>query len=207
MRFKLKGTEVTISFTFLALVLLTITVKNLNSLSLVLAFAPLHEAVHLLFICILSSPPKFFKLTLFGACIVRGEGVGRSCFREIIINASAPLFNLLAGLLFYCLGQLNWGRGEVYNNLYEINLVLGLFNLIPYYNFDGGNALFYLLSAFISQERVNKIITILSVIVAILFSSLSAYVFFQYKRNYALVIMSIYMLLSLVFKKQNTLDY
>lgn len=207
MRFKLKGTEFRISFTFLALILLALTVKNLNTLSIVLVFAILHEAVHLIFIYLFSSPPKRVSLSLFGACIERGDCVNKSFLKEIIINTSAPLFNLIIALFFYLLSQVSKGRGELLNILYETNLVLGIFNLIPYHNFDGGNALFNILLSFVNQAVANKIMTAVSLVVAIVFSIISTIVFFNYNHNYALLFTSLYMLLSLMFKKQNTLDY
>lgn len=201
MQFKIKNTTFKISFTFFALILLLLKAEDLKMYLLIYTFALLHEFVHLFFIFKLSVPPKIFSLTLLGGTIIRQDNTHVSFEKEIIINISAPMCNLLFCVFFLflkkCLG-LNY---SFIDEIIYINLILGCFNMLPYYNFDGGNALRNLLLLKISRRTTENILTVTSVIVTFIFSLTSVYVFFSYSQNISLIIISIYLLMMIVFKK------
>lgn len=207
MQFKIKNTTYKISFSFLALILYIITLKNNRIMGVVLLFAILHEIVHLIFIYLFSIHPKEVSFTIFGANIKRNLTAINNINSEIIINASAPVFNLFTGAIFYLLSRWFSGYSSVFSELSIINFVLGCFNLIPFYTFDGGNVLKYLLMKFFNERRTEQVLTYVSLAVTIVFSFVSIYIFLNYKHNFSLFIMCIYMFLSIIFKKQNYLDY
>lgn len=207
MQFKIKNTTYKISFTFLALILYVLTVNKSRALGFVLIFALLHETVHLIFIYSFSVAPESFSLNLLGANIKRGIASSVNINSEIIINASAPVFNIFTGALFYLLS----GNISVYKDIFteaaNVNFILGLFNLIPFYTFDGGNTLKFILLKFFNEKLTEQIITTVSLIVTVAFSFISIHIFLNYQHNYSLIIICVYMFLSIIFKKQNTLDY
>ncbi len=199
MQFKIKNTLYEISFSFFALILLFLTVSDTLSYYFVFLFALLHELIHLLFIYKFSVAPKKVSFTLFGANIIRDVRGHNGIKSEVLINLSAPVFNILSGSLFLIISV------NVTNNLFEqisvINFALGLFNLIPFYNFDGGNALQCILSIILSERTTDVIITIISIIIAVIFSFVAVYIFINHKHNFSLVLISIYMIFSIIFKK------
>lgn len=200
MRFKINETEYKISFSFFALILLFLTIDiNVNYI-FVIIFALFHEAVHLILINIFSVAPKKVSLTLFGADILRDSNATISNNAEILIHLSAPLFNLFLSGLFYLIYSL-LTNNSLFEFLANINLVLGAFNLIPFYNFDGGNALYYFFLKYFTNRTSNIIITCLSVIITIIFSVLSILVFVNLKNNYSLLFISFYMIFCIIFKK------
>ncbi len=207
MQFEFKKTTYKVSFSFLSLILLTLTTDKTKTLGILLLFAIAHEMVHLMFIYIFSLSPKEVVFTLFGANIKRGNSTSNDINSEILINLSAPVFNIFAGAFFYFLSKLNINYNGLFTEISNINVVLGLFNLIPFYTFDGGNALKYVLLKFFNEVTTEKVITIVSLLVTVGFSFLSIHIFLNYQHNFSLLIMCIYMFLSIIFKKQNALDY
>lgn len=207
MQFKIKNTTYKISFTFLALILFALTTEKSKTVILLLLFAVAHELVHLTFIYRFSVAPQKVTFTLFGVNISRAITTTNNLNSEIIINASAPVFNILTGAFFYLFSQCIADYEIVLTEVATVNLVLGFFNLIPFYTFDGGRVLKYILLKFFREKTTEQTLTYVSLIVTAGFSFISIYIFFNYRHNFSLFIMCIYMFLSIIFKKQNTLDY
>ncbi len=198
MQFRIKNTEIKISFSFFALILFNL-VQNLNiNLIFVLIFALIHELVHIIFISLLSLAPKKISFTLFGAEILRNAKTRYN--KEIIINLSAPIFNLFLALIFKIASNI-YKTNAILADFANINFVLGIFNLIPFYNFDGGNALNNLLLKFFNTTLIDKIMTFVSVVVTIIFAFFSILIFIKFRQNFSLFFITIYMLLSIIFKK------
>lgn len=207
MQFKIKNTTYKISFTFFALILFALTADKGKTVITLLFFAVVHEIVHLIFIYRFSVAPKEVSFTLFGANIKKAITVTNNLNSEIIINASAPVFNILTGAFFYLLSKYISDYEGALIEMASINLVLGIFNLIPFYTFDGGNTLKYILLKYFSDKRTEQALTCISLAVTIAFSFISIHIFLNYQHNFSLFIMSIYMFLSIIFKKENSLDY
>ncbi|MBQ7115649.1 MAG: hypothetical protein IJN94_04450 [Clostridia bacterium] len=197
MRFKIRNTEFRISFSFFALLLLFLTTDI--SYIFVFVFALAHEVIHLIFINMFSVAPKKVSFTLFGADILRESNATTSNNAEIIIHLSAPIFNLFLSGIFYVLYVLI--KYRLFLFFTNINLALGIFNLIPFYNFDGGNALYYFFLKYFTNRTSNIIITCISVIITIVFSALAVLVFIKFKNNFSLLFISFYMIFSLILKK------
>ena len=207
MQFKINNTSYKICFSFFAVILLALSTDKGKTLLLILLFAGLHEAVHLIFIYSLSDPPKSVSLSLLGANISRGTNSTTSLNSEILINISAPVFNIAAGAFFQLLSVKTEEYSALFSEFALINFVIGLFNLIPFYTFDGGNALKYFLLKLCNEKVTEQITTAISLAVTVLFSFASIYIFLNYSHNFSLLIMCAYMFIAIIFKKQNSLDY
>ena len=207
MQFKINTTTYKISFTFLALGLLVFTTSNSTTIGILFLFAILHELVHLILIYRFSVAPKKVEFTLFGANISRGLAVTNNINSEIIINLSAPVFNIVTGAFFYLFSNIYANDNLLFKEIAEINFVLGLFNLIPFHTFDGGNALKYVLLKFLKEKTTEECLTWISLLITIAFSFIYIHIFLNYQHNFSLFIMCIYMFLSIIFKKENSLDY
>ena len=207
MQFKIKNTTYKISFTFLALILFTLTTDQSRTVTTLFLFAVAHELVHLIFIYSFSIAPKEVAFTLLGANIKRAVNTVNNLNSEIIINASAPVFNIVTGAFFLIISCHVTKYENILAETASVNLILGIFNLIPFYTFDGGNALKYILLKHISEKSTERALTCISLVVTIAFSFISIHIFLNYQHNFSLFIMCIYMFLSIIFKKQNSLDY
>ncbi len=194
MRFKIKNTDVKISFSFFAVVLLA-TVSDAFEVPLMSFFASLiHELTHIFFIVIFKAKITSFSLSVFGGNIKRKAFCEIGNLKEAVISYSAPLVNIIIGAVFIFFSEKMFSFGAV-------NMFLGLFNIMPFYSFDGGRGLYYLLTPVLAEKTVDTVISVLSVAVTVVFSFLSIFVFFNYNDNYILVFMAVYMILSLAFIK------
>jgi Zn-dependent protease len=159
MQFKVKGINIKISFSFFALLLLML-LNNLKSIVFISVITALyHEIVHLIFLSIFKCKPEKITLNIFGGNIIRKQNSKSTAVKETIINLSAPLINIISGTIIYiynpfCL----WGH---------VNIVLGFFNILPFYNFDGGNALKHICMLFFTEKTTDRIINLLSVLVIV----------------------------------------
>ncbi len=89
------------------------------------------------------------------------QGV-RSHRKLVLIYLSGPAGNLLAAAAFY--GSQGFGR-----NLFEANLAIGLFNMIPAHPLDGGQILLIILYKRMGGSRAASILKRMSVVLRIVF--------------------------------------
>lgn len=195
MQFKVKKTSVKISFSFLALVLLFLVTEKFKICLISLLCSLLHEAAHITAIVLLGGEISSVSLSVLGGNISRKNTKALSLFSESIICICAPIVNILLYLIF-----INYRK---YTLFAQINLVIGIFNLLPFYSFDGGEFLKLLLTALVNDSFAKKLIYICSVIIALLFSVFSIYSYLYISKNIMLIIFSVFMVLSVVLKKTN----
>lgn len=193
MRFKIKSTEIEISFTFFAVYFIFLGYGKGEIFVYSLVASLIHECVHIGLILLFGAHISAVSLTAAGGNIVRKRGEPVSSFKEGLISISAPVFNICLGFVFLCFNK---------NSMFAtVNIMLGCFNALPFFSLDGGRALYYFLSPFFTENALQKILTVSSGIVAVCFAFLSVYVFFYHNRNYLLVFMSLFMVISLVVKE------
>lgn len=194
MRFKIKNTDIKIGFSFVAIVLLSIVCDNTGICisSVIVTFC--HEAVHLCFIFLFKAEITEFSLSFFGGNIKRKSITDTDNFKEALISLSAPVFNIFAGIL------LRFAVSEKMVLFGNINLLMGVFNILPFCEFDGGRGLYYFLCLKFSSETAEKTVTVTSVLVVTAFSFIACYIFFGYEKNYMMLVISVYMAVLLIAK-------
>lgn len=193
MEFKIKNTSVKLSFSFVALVLLFI-IGEKNNLYYVTFFNTfLHELIHILFILVFKGEISEFKISILGGEIKRND-INTSNIHNAITYISAPLFNIILGSIFLLITKQE-------SDFVVSNLTLGFFNILPFYNFDGGCFFKSVLLCFFSENKTEKVITAISIIVAIVITSASIFVIIYSKEGTFLIIFSLYMIFALIFKK------
>jgi len=121
----------------------------------ILFFASLlaHEMAHSLVAKSRGLPVKSITLFLFGG-VSNLEHEPESASTELIMAIVGPLTSIVLGLLFFFLGTALTGAGISMNDLAKanpistlllwvgpINIVLGVFNLVPAFPLDGGRVL------------------------------------------------------------------
>ncbi len=191
MRFKAGNTDVVVSFSFFALILLSCVWKNNGVFLISLITSLLHEVVHLLFILVLGADIEMIRFSLMGGEIKRGKkAIGN--ISEALISLSAPIVNIIIGIILLTINtHSQWG---------EINLLVGLFNILPYETFDGGRGIQYLLKGSFSEKTINKIIFVASFGVCFFFLVINGYMIKNNRNNVFFLGMSVYLLILLVFK-------
>ncbi len=194
MQFKIKSTKVDVSFTFLALILLTTCFDKEGILLISLISSVIHELIHIAFIIAFGGKISEITFSIFGGNIKRSKALKLTNLKEFFISISAPATNILAGALLVLFNIRLWGY---------INLIIGGFNILPFYDFDGGRGLFYLFSNYLNHSSVNKILNVTSALSVILISTFTVAVFFNGKTGVSMLLLCVYMIFSL-FKNLKT---
>lgn len=181
MTVNIKNTAVQIDFWFAAvLVFLLLFFPNGNAAAC-FVLCVLHEIGHLSAMLILKSRPKKIQFGFFGMKIVEDEKL-LSPIKEIIIAAAGPFVNLiLAAVLHYFM----------LSEAALLSLGLGLFNLMPVSMLDGGHIL-------LSLHKNRKAAKITDFVCCFLLLVLGVLTAVYTKRNFTVLIVSIYLLIGCV---------
>lgn len=199
MQFRIKNTQIIISFTFFALVLLLNIFKRTEFLYISIFSAILHEIGHLIALKIYGIEITEFRISLFGCNIKTNKNNRINYNKEILISFFGPFANLfLSAFLFVVNFNLNC---ELVENIIIVNLVMGLFNLLPFNSFDGGKIIKLLIENKLNERIADFTVSIISFVVLIPFSYIAFLNFLNNKSDFYLLIVSALMLLTIILKK------
>ena len=191
MRFKIKNTDVKFSFSFFAVFLLSLVSDTFNIYLFSFIASLIHEFVHVVFILLFGAKISAFSLTLFGGNIKRSTTKIINNPKEATISFSAPVTNIVIGVVSLLLTR----EASIFG---IVNLFIGVFNILPFYSFDGGRGLYYLITMKFSDNVANVILNITSITVTVVFSFISVFSFINYNKNYLLLILCVYMIFSII---------
>lgn len=190
-------------FLFILIFLLT---RQIEIYLLMIAFALIHELGHLICGLALGMKPEkmeinpcgvsiAFKLNLkdYNEKLIKGNLFE---IKKIIIAIAGPVVNLIIILItLNCNMNIFLGIKIIY-----INLILFLFNLLPFYPLDGGRILKSLLHIFLGKIKSETYIDKISFIVLIILTMISSIIIF-YIKNIAIFIIIIF--LWILYLKEN----
>ena len=131
----IRGVRVGASFSFFAVTALLVLLSGAEvfNIATVLVCCALHELGHLFFMLLFSRPPESIVLYGGGIRIVPGSQRLDSKVRDIII--------LLAGCMVNFISAALWTAVFGFGYFAKVSLLLGVYNLMPMSNFDGGRLL------------------------------------------------------------------
>ncbi len=199
MQFKFKNIKITISFTFFALIILLVIFNKNDFLYLTCIFAIFHEFGHLFALNKFGVKISEFKISVFGANIKTESFKKVSMKNEIIILFSGPLINFAFSIVFHFINL--FIKNEILNESILINLGLAIFNLLPFYNFDGGKIIETLLKYRFKEKTSDILLTCISIIVLIPITLFSINAFLQNYNDFYYLVVSALMLLTIILKK------
>lgn len=128
-RWRLGNVTYTVEFSFFAAAALTALWGGSRYFFLVLSACLLHELGHLALLLLLRRRVHSFSLCGAGALIVP-EAACCAYWQDILISLAGPCVNVLIGsVLLRCNADISAGM---------LHLGMGLFNLLPFPNLDGG---------------------------------------------------------------------
>lgn len=202
MQITVRGVKVKFGFWFACLLCFLLTCTDNTVLCFAVLFSLLHECGHLLCGFFLHDKPQKIEFGLFGLTIVRADDI-RLGYREELLEALAgPAVNLFFFLLFLCISV--FFRSETVHTCCFVNLYIFLFNAMPVFSLDGGRAFEAFLQTHLQNElqivRIQKIVSLLCISVVMCFGFL---ILFSNKRNFTLLLLSIYLIFTL-FRKCGT---
>ena len=131
---------------------------SFETLAVLALSALVHEAGHLLAIALCGGKVRGIELG-FCAFNINYDGRGMSYFREAAAALSGPAASLLTALASVLLWR-STGLG-IMLSLAGMNIVLGLFNLMPLRFLDGGRAVGALAARFFGEAAAEKAGTVL----------------------------------------------
>ena len=174
-----------------------------KNILLTFLFSLLHEAVHI--VCLHFSGLERADIILLPAGVkICCQGFSLLGYKKIFVcSLSAPVFNIMAGVVFFLC---NIKENSDIFLCGEINLILGIVNLLPMKFLDGGRAADAILKNKYGEKECDCIMSILSAASLILLFSLFFMGCIAGTRSFSLLVFCIYCFIgtfSDTFRKKN----
>lgn len=181
---KKRSLKIKLSLSGALMICALIITHSYLSLAAILA-ALCHEIGHIAAAKLYKIPLNELKLGIFGASLM-SKPLLCSYKSEIMLAAAGPFVNLMLSALF-----LPFCKNEFCSLFIAASLFLGLLNLLPIYEFDGGRILYCIISYFHSQEIARKVIFAFSFILIFSLWTLSVYLLLRLSGSLSLFIFSL----------------
>lgn len=198
MQLKIKGIKLEIGFMFTATVAFLLLFNIGDEVKLGISFSLLHEIGHLIAIIICKEKPKLISFGLFGMTIVRECDLTQNYKKEFVTAISGPLTNFFIAIVFYFI-YLKLSK-EIFLKIIIVNLIIGLFNIMPVFELDGGRALESLLKYNYPEEISERILKIVSFFTLVIMMGFGFYILISTGYNFTFLAISIYLTVMLFYK-------
>ncbi len=196
MNFKVFGTQIYISFLFAAVITIMLATDKTGLLLPTLFAVFMHECGHLFMMWLLRCAPKQIRLIPASVQITSTFSGGYK--NDVLIALSGPFINiLLFGVFYYNFLKF---ENEFVRYFALINLVLGIFNLLPVKGLDGGTVLLSFLCKFTDINKATLLVKGVSLFVATIILITAVMLIVKGETNLSLFIMGIYLVVMSVMK-------
>lgn len=178
----------------------------------------IHEFSHIIVAKLKGSRFNNLQFHIYGAKVELMDLDELTDKDKIIIYIAGAMANIVIMIIAWIVSKHN--NNEIFETLFKLNFSLAFFNLLPAYPLDGARVMELILSRKITYKRAQKIISIISYVIAAFFIliSISAAIFFK-EFNISLIAIGIimiditkteekstmYILMGNVFKKHNNI--
>lgn len=196
MRIKFFGTEIYVSFTFAALITVMLILDKTGMILPLLFAVFMHETGHLSAMRLMGDAPKRIKLIPASVQITKSQFSGYK--NDIIVSLSGPFVNVL--LFFVFLLSYKFSGNGLTLNIALLNLIIGVFNLLPLKGLDGGAILYSVLCKYISIQKAETVLKIISLLSAVMLLAAAVILTLKGKLNISFYIMGIYLLVTTIIK-------
>ena len=197
MKFKIFSTEVTVSFQLVCFVAITLIAGVFEGFFCCLVSVIIHEAGHIIAMCVFGFAPDKIKISLFEISINDKARHKRTFWQNLIIIFFGPFINFICFILIYLLYLMG---NRAFYPFAIANLSVGLFNTLPVLSLDGGQLLYAILRRFLTDDISEKIVNIITFIFLFPLFALGFLLLFKSKYNFSLLIVCVYLVFSLVCK-------
>lgn len=186
--FYIRKVKFNIEFGFLAVVALLCILDDGRYLLYGVWACIIHEVGHIVPMLLLGEKVKKVKFHAFGVNISPQNNTIRPLYQDIFIILGGAIINIILGLIVYF--------SDIGTNAYifaSMNIILGLFNLLPYTSFDGGTLILTVAEYFNGDTvEIKKILRIVNCILSI---ALIGFLITNHINNITLVITISYLIL------------
>lgn len=198
MRFFIRDTQIKIDFLFAASVTLLMCFNTGDEIRLGILFSVLHEFGHLFAIVACGESPETVRFGIFGMTIIRKNDITQDYKKEFITAVSGPMMNFFLSLGFGVI--YGFCRSEILLKCAVVNLLIGLFNIMPVFSLDGGRALESLLSQRLSRDGCEAVMKAVSIAFLVPMTALGFYILIKSRYNFTFLAISIYLTVMLFIK-------
>lgn len=180
---KIKGMIWGVSFSFFAVTAMIFLCTDASSKNIFTALVgcALHECGHLVFMFLFDKPPE--KVILYGG------GIRITPSKNNMLSSTREMIVLLAGCGFNFIGAGIWFALKGLDFFCEVNLLLGIFNLLPFKYFDGGRVLEMLLVGSAAYDHIRAFFIFLGA-VGIILMNLNGMVSISFMLTFCFVVFS-----------------
>lgn len=197
MEFQIKDVRIRLCFSFFAVLFLLSFLDAYRMVLYSLWAVALHELAHFTVLTLLGRQIELILFTGFGLQMKQAPGRQWGYGRDVLVAFSGPFCNLLVFLLLsLLLGSFQTG---VFSLFAMTNLAMGLFELLPVGDLDGGQALTAFLCLFLDRTKACAITFVLSLLLLISLVVLGIVLVLQNQRNFSLLFVSLYCVFHLLF--------
>lgn len=184
---KIAGVRIRVNILFLLICIIYSALGLAEEVLIIFASVLVHEIAHVIIALVLGVKVAEIELLPFGGQAKIEDFTGLEPDREIYIALAGPAASLsMAGIFYFLHDNITSSYLPLFIN---INLFLGVFNLVPALPLDGGRILRALLASLIGYKKATARAAILGKIIAIGLSLFGIYkVYYQQSgANYILV--------------------
>lgn len=196
MRFRIFGTEFYVSFLFAAVITAMLAFDRTGFILPLLFAVLIHELGHLVAMWILDCAPK--RIRLVPAAVEITTKIQSGGKYEIFIALCGPTVNLLLFASLF-VNYLAFGN-DSYLTVGLINLLIGLFNLLPVTGLDGGTVMFNILCRKTEPSKAALIMRIINFSVAAAALIAAITLCFKGQFNLSFFILALYLAVMSIIK-------
>lgn len=191
MRFELFGTRVCVTFGCFALLAALLPLENGAAFLPALLACAVHEGGHLLAARAVGMRVREVRFSALGIRM-EGDTASLTHWRRAAVSLAGPAANLL-----FVLPALLFSRDAA-----AVQLLLFLFHILPAVPLDGGAALFAMLSTRLSERCASFWIAVCSALTAFALGTFGFYVLLRSKGNFTLLLLAVYILFYVFFRRR-----
>ena len=195
MKIKLFGIKLTVSYLFCAFICLMLLCDKTGLFIPMLLAVLIHEGGHLLFMWLYDCAPTEIKLIPGSVQLCAPICSGKP---SLLISLSGPIANIIVFILVFG-GSVMQGD-DYYLTFAFVNLIYGVFNLLPLIGLDGGTALKEALINKKGEAFALRVLSAITVCAAVFSLSFAIFMSIIGRVNYSAYILSLYLVLSVLLK-------
>ena len=186
--------EFRLGILFPAALVIIFTIDKTGIPAWCVAASAMHEAGHFVTMYLFGCKPSLVSIGFFGIRVEQNVNRRVGYFKNILISLSGPAINLISFMVLWITTGINIAA--------VVHFIIAVLNLLPIEPLDGGQALYYLLAAYIGEERAESICLGVSIFILIPLATIGFFLLIRSGYNFTLLVVSIYLGLLLMLKRR-----
>lgn len=183
-----------ISRYFIPYVIFLIIIGYRGQIAITFIIVFCHELVHYLF-------ARHYKILGFDiefiavGTVIKLKDLDEADKKEdIIISSSAPLANIVFSIVSYALYEKF--NMDIFYMIFSINLIIGVFNLVPAFPLDGGRIFRDILNFKVDYRKANRVMIVISIIIGSILMLIYMISFLKEKSAFNIGIIGLFVVVS-----------